>query len=335
MRLNKKLDNYVSWQPDPKAVAVDAFSLNWATQSFYAFPPFNLLTKIVQKGPGGSGRGDINCTMVAHTAVVPSGHADVGGSTKDFTSYATLSTSQSGQSASTTLKTQITGMSLIWQSLQSQGVSKQASNIIIKLWRSGTIQQYQTYLNKWAIFCGERQVNPICPSLTEVLDFLTALFDEGIQYSGLNTARSALSSVVKLEGNMPVGQHPLVCRFLKGVFQERPALPRYNTTWDVSEVLSYLQTLDPSAKLSLKVLSQKLVVLLALLSGQRTQTLKLVHINNIRCTEAGCLIYVTSVLKHTRPGVHQEPIKLLSYPAHSRLCVVDALSTYLEKTKSL
>ena len=48
-RLNKKLDNYVSWQPDPKAVAVDAFSLNWATQSFYAFPPFSLLTKIVQK----------------------------------------------------------------------------------------------------------------------------------------------------------------------------------------------------------------------------------------------------------------------------------------------
>ena len=134
---------------------------------------------------------------------------------------------------------------------------------------------------------------------------------------------------------MPVGQHPLVCRFLKGVFQERPALPRYTTTWDVSEVLSYLQTLDPSAELSLKVLSQKLVMLLALLSGQRTQTLKLVHIHNIRYTEAGCLIYVTSLLKHTRPGVHQEPIKLLPYPADSRLCVVDTLSTYLEKTKSL
>ena len=48
-RLNKKLQNYVSWQPDPKAVAVDAFTLNWAIQRFYAFPPFSLLTKIVQK----------------------------------------------------------------------------------------------------------------------------------------------------------------------------------------------------------------------------------------------------------------------------------------------
>ena len=48
-RLNKKLPQYVSWQPDPQAFAVDAFSQNWATQSFYAFPPFRLLTKVLQK----------------------------------------------------------------------------------------------------------------------------------------------------------------------------------------------------------------------------------------------------------------------------------------------
>jgi hypothetical protein len=68
-------------------------------------------------------------------------------------------------------------MSLIWKSLQSQGISKQAAHIIIKSWRSGIVQQYQTYLNKWALFCGERQVNPISPSLTDVFDFFTVLFD--------------------------------------------------------------------------------------------------------------------------------------------------------------
>ena len=95
--------------------------------------------------------------------MVPSSDADVGGPTKDSTSDATpsLSTSQSGQGAPALSKTQITGMSLIWQSLQSQGISKQASSIIIRSWRDGTLQQYQTYLNKWAVFCGERQVNPL------------------------------------------------------------------------------------------------------------------------------------------------------------------------------
>ncbi len=48
-RLNNKLERYVSWKPDPGAIAIDAFSINWATERFYAFPPFSLLTKVLQK----------------------------------------------------------------------------------------------------------------------------------------------------------------------------------------------------------------------------------------------------------------------------------------------
>ena len=183
------------------------------------------------------------------------------------------------------------------------------------------------------LFCSERQVNTISPSLKEVLDFLTLLFDEGVQYSGLNTARSSLSTFIRT-GGIPVGQHPLVCRFLRGVFQQRSAFPRYHSTWDVSLVLTYLQKLYPVEELSLKEHCQKLVMLIALLSGQRTQTLTLINIENICWTEFGCLIYIVSPLKHTRPGVHQEPIKLLPYPTDLRLCVINTLCTYLEKTKS-
>lgn len=48
-RLNKQLEDYVSWLPDPEAVAVDAFTLNWKGLDFYAFPPFCLVTKCLQK----------------------------------------------------------------------------------------------------------------------------------------------------------------------------------------------------------------------------------------------------------------------------------------------
>lgn len=48
-RLNAQLERYVSWLPDPGAEAVDAFSLNWANLDFYAFPPFCLIARCIQK----------------------------------------------------------------------------------------------------------------------------------------------------------------------------------------------------------------------------------------------------------------------------------------------
>ncbi|XP_045167098.2 uncharacterized protein LOC123530393 [Mercenaria mercenaria] len=48
-RLNKQLDCYVSWMPDPGAWAVNAFSLNWKGLEPYIFPPFNLLSKVLNK----------------------------------------------------------------------------------------------------------------------------------------------------------------------------------------------------------------------------------------------------------------------------------------------
>ncbi|XP_074641235.1 uncharacterized protein LOC141898985 [Tubulanus polymorphus] len=60
-------------------------------------------------------------------------------------------------------------------------------------------------------------------------------------------------------------------RVMKGVFEARPALPRYSKMWDVSVVLRYMSTLALS-ELSSKDLTYKTVTLLALASGQRLQT---------------------------------------------------------------
>ena len=47
--LNHKVDRYVSWLPDPKAVATNTFHNNFSNEIFYAFPPFSILTKFLQK----------------------------------------------------------------------------------------------------------------------------------------------------------------------------------------------------------------------------------------------------------------------------------------------
>ena len=167
-----------------------------------------------------------------------------------------------------------------------------------------------------------------------ILDFLTELYEQGQQYSSLNTARSALSSVIVLSNEVPAGRHPLVCRLLKGVFQERPALPRYVDTWDVSLVLNYLKYHYPLEELGLKELTQKLVMLMSLLSGQQAQTLEQLHSTGIIMKDTVCIIHITTPLKHTRPGVYQAPVILPKY-SDSRLCVVHTLCCYLERTMAV
>lgn len=48
-RLNKKCAKYVSWHKDPDAEAVDAFTINWSSEFFYAFPPFSIILKVLRK----------------------------------------------------------------------------------------------------------------------------------------------------------------------------------------------------------------------------------------------------------------------------------------------
>ena len=45
------------------------------------------------------------------------------------------------------------------------------------------------------------------------------LFHEGLAYSAINTARSALSSFLGVNDTEPVGSHSLIVRFMKGVDQ--------------------------------------------------------------------------------------------------------------------
>lgn len=75
----------------------------------------------------------------------------------------------------------------------------------------------------------------------ELIGFLSFLYQKGSGYSALNSARSAVSTVVSLfTAASPIRAHPLVSRFMKGVFQSRPSVPRYNNTWDADVVLKYL-----------------------------------------------------------------------------------------------
>lgn len=48
-RVNKQIQKFVSYRPDPECYAVDAFSIPWSNLQFYAFPPFICITKALNK----------------------------------------------------------------------------------------------------------------------------------------------------------------------------------------------------------------------------------------------------------------------------------------------
>lgn len=153
----------------------------------------------------------------------------------------------------------------------------------------------------------------------DVLDFLAGLFDEGLGYSAINTACSAISAV----SGSAIGAHPQVKRLVKGVFELRTPLPKYAHTWDVGVLLGYFKRQSNTNKeLSLKMLSKKLVALLLLTTAQRVQTVHFVKVSCIEFQETGCIIRLVDKLKHTKAGYHQKPLKLPCCKEDERVCVV-------------
>ena len=133
----------------------------------------------------------------------------------------------------------------------------------------------------------------------------------------LNTARSAVVSLCIQD--ISVGTHPLVKRFIKGVFNNRPVFPKTTVSWDMSEVLRHLKEEKSAHELTFKELTLKLVMVLALLSAQRVETLVLLSINAMTFNWDRVKFKVNGLLKQTKPGVHQGDIELQRYSYCRRL----------------
>ena len=150
-------------------------------------------------------------------------------------------------------------------------ISAYSREILLAAWRKNTTNAYSSAWTKWSSWCSQRvNVNPLSPSLTNVLDFLALQIHEGKECRTVNVYRSALSAVLPLIDGHKAGFNPLVCQLLiKGVFQLRPQQPHYATTWQVSKVVQYISSFGSKSELSTKLLSYKLVGLLPLTAPDR------------------------------------------------------------------
>ena len=167
----------------------------------------------------------------------------------------TFDSTRSGESTPTREEVKSHDISVIRETLQKRKISTRSASIIMASWRSGTQKQYNMYIQKWFCYCGKREISGFQVSLSEVLDFLADLFEKGLKYSAINSARSALSAIGLIIDGFVVGAPPLVIRFLKGVYNLRAPSSKYCDTWDVFMILKYLKQLSPVSELNLKLLT--------------------------------------------------------------------------------
>ena len=76
----------------------------------------------------------------------------------------------------------------------------------------------------------------------------------------------------------PIGQHPRVCTLMTGIFNNRPPKTRYTFVWDIEKVLNDLSKLPDNLILPMRVLSQKLALLLSLTVASRVS--EICHLNS-------------------------------------------------------
>ena len=191
-----------------------------------------------------------------------------------------------------------------------------------------TTKQYRVYLDKWTRHASQRNQDPNTPTVANIIDFLTDLYDSGMSYSAINTARSALSAAVELSySTLSIGEYPLIRRFVKGTYQIRPPNPRYNSIWDIRKVLDLLKIWS--------LLTLQLVMLCMLVTGQSCQSIHMMDIKHISKTESSYIFCLEEHIKQSKSGKRNPEIVQPAFPADKRLCAMTCFDAYIAKTETV
>ncbi|GFN84783.1 tyrosine recombinase xerd [Plakobranchus ocellatus] len=286
----------------------------------------------IEEAGGGSNGESLNYSSnVNDTILVPrvGNYAEKPNNTLKAIKNTSVSSIRHKSNSSSLQETEVDGLHLVREKTKSIGMSRTTSKIILSSWREKTQRQYSIYLKRYDRFCKTKNADPFDRNEKTLIAFLTDMYKKKYGYSAINTARAAMSSV------NDVGSHPLVCRFMRGMFNLRPSCPRYTYIWDVSLVLKYLRTLAPSTGLELQSLSAKLATLCALVTGPWCQTFHAMDIKHMQISEGKATFHIASLLKTNSSKNPISTITLRAYREDRRICVFTCLKLYLKRTKHL
>ncbi|XP_073668878.1 uncharacterized protein [Paramisgurnus dabryanus] len=225
--------------------------------------------------------------------------------------------------------------------------------VIATIQNARAVSTRSLYGCKWQVFegwCNEHDLISYQCSVPEILRFLQNLMDKGRSFSTIKVYLAAISAChVGFDGST-VGQHPLICRFMKGARRSLPVIRKCVPEWDLSMVLDALSQypFEPLGVISLKLLSFKVALLLALTSAKRVSELHAfsVHPSCTKFSLNGEKVFLKpnpAFMPKCFPAFTSEVLELSAFhpPPFSStedqrlnaLCPVRALQTYIDRTR--
>ena len=159
------------------------------------------------------------------------------------------------------------------------------------------------------------------------------MYEKGLGYSTINTARSMLSSILLVKEGIEFGKHPIVTRMLKGIFRIRASLPQYICIYDAEIVIEFLKSLLCWEETTLKWFISTLVTLLALLSSHICQTFNSLSIEHMDINIQQVTFYIPKVIKNTTKMFHPRPIILEAFPDDETICPISNIVEYIKASE--
>ena len=209
------------------------------------------------------------------------------------------------------------------------------------------------YEHRWRAFenwCSNSSTVPFQCSVAVVLSFLQDLIEKGKAFSTVKVYLAAISAChVGFDGKT-VGQHPVVCQFMKGARRKLPTSRPLAPSWDLPAVLEALSCspFEPLGQVELKVLSLKTALLLALASAKRVGEIHAlsVHQSCMKFSSGNTKVslqpnpaFVPKVLGSCSPieldAFYPPPFSSEEHRRLHLLCPVRALRVYSDRTEGL
>ena len=237
-------------------------------------------------------------------------------------------------------------METIKRFARASGFSTAVARQITKSRRASSIVAYQA---KWSIYrswCHSRGHSISNPSISKIADFLLYLWEvRKLSPPSIRAYRSMLSAVFKFK--LPsLGCDPIIKDLLRSFSIEKPRLSSSFPSWDLNKVLSFLMsdTFVPLQTIDFKLLTMKVLFLVALATAKRVGELQALSASVARRGEDMVLSYLPSFIAKTETAINPLPrsfiLKSLADFAGdleegSLLCPVKSVFLYLDRCKSI
>ena len=197
-------------------------------------------------------------------------------------------------------------------------------------WRDGTTDRYERAWVKFEEYLLARGLSGRPITVMMGMDYLTHLYDLGLQWNTIGIHRSAISQTLPPgPDGVAFGDDANVRRLMRAIFLSRPPARRVFPIWNPDDVFSlFSQWTRP---LPLRDVLLQTAFLVAMASCRRLSELASLRVDSGHMTILGHAVrFIPSALSKTdRPGHMGPPIYIYAFEADPSLCPVASIRSLL------